>query len=118
MANKIDLSPSGAVTSVAGGDPGLGDHGRGTRCACVSRSSKLPRGAAPREDPVLTDARQAAALDRAVGALERAPEALPLGDEIVLEDLRAALSALGEITGEIANDDLYDRIFSTFCIGK
>jgi tRNA modification GTPase len=36
----------------------------------------------------------------------------------VLEDLRAALAALGEITGEVANDDLYDRIFSTFCIGK
>jgi tRNA modification GTPase len=67
---------------------------------------------------VLTDARQAAALAGAVGALERAFDAIPLGEEIVLEDLRAALSALSEITGEVANDDLYDRIFSTFCIGK
>jgi tRNA modification GTPase len=75
-------------------------------------------GAGPREDPVLTDVRQSAALEQAVVALTRASHALPLGEEIVLEDLRAALSAVGEITGEVANDDLYDRIFSTFCIGK
>ena len=41
-----------------------------------------------------------------------------MGCAVVLEDLRAALASLGGITGEVANDDLYDRIFSTFCIGK
>jgi tRNA modification GTPase len=70
------------------------------------------------EDPILTNVRHAAALEQTVSALDRAREALPLGEEIALEDLRGALSALGEITGEVANDDLYDRIFSTFCIGK
>ena len=34
------------------------------------------------------------------------------------EHLRAALAALGEITGETATDDLLDRIFAEFCIGK
>ena len=33
-------------------------------------------------------------------------------------DLRAAYETLGEITGETASDDLLDRIFSEFCIGK
>ncbi|HQL96283.1 MAG TPA: hypothetical protein PL005_16535, partial [Candidatus Hydrogenedentes bacterium] len=33
-------------------------------------------------------------------------------------DLRAALHALGEITGETTPEDLLDRIFASFCIGK
>ena len=75
-------------------------------------------GPGPFEDPVLTNGRHVAALEATVDALGRAAEAMPMGDEIVLEDVRAALGALGELTGELANDDLYDRIFSTYCIGK
>jgi tRNA modification GTPase len=41
-----------------------------------------------------------------------------LSEEWVLEDLRAAITALGAIGGELSNEELYDRIFSTFCIGK
>ncbi len=39
-------------------------------------------------------------------------------EDLVLEDLRRAMRHLGEITGEFSTEDLYDRIFSTFCIGK
>ncbi|MBI5613213.1 MAG: tRNA uridine-5-carboxymethylaminomethyl(34) synthesis GTPase MnmE [Gammaproteobacteria bacterium] len=38
--------------------------------------------------------------------------------ELVAEELRHAQQALGEITGEFSPDDLLDRIFSSFCIGK
>jgi tRNA modification GTPase len=38
--------------------------------------------------------------------------------EIVALDLRAALDALGEITGETTPDDILDYIFERFCIGK
>jgi tRNA modification GTPase len=118
VANKIDLAPSGAaglpwpraipISALTGeGLDALREAIRGALC-----------GAGPWEDPVLTNVRHAAALEDTVSALDRARQALPLGEEIVLEDLRAALAALGEITGEVANDDLYDRIFSTFCIGK
>jgi tRNA modification GTPase len=38
--------------------------------------------------------------------------------ELLSLDLRSALSALGEVTGETSTDDVLDRIFSSFCIGK
>jgi len=37
---------------------------------------------------------------------------------MVLLDLYSALSALNELTGEVVTEDILDRIFSTFCIGK
>jgi tRNA modification GTPase len=49
-------------------------------------------------------------------ARERAAEAAP--GELVAGDVRAALEALGEVTGEAVAPDLLERIFARFCIGK
>ena len=38
--------------------------------------------------------------------------------ELLAEELRQAQQALGEITGTFTNEDLLDKIFSSFCIGK
>jgi len=72
------------------------------------------------EDPVLTNARHARAIEQAAAALDRAAGAMTAGGSIELaaEDLRQARREIGAITGEMAPDDLYDRIFSTFCVGK
>jgi tRNA modification GTPase len=40
------------------------------------------------------------------------------GSELVAIELRAALGELGKVVGAVYTDDLLDRIFSTFCIGK
>ncbi len=72
------------------------------------------------EDPILTNARHAAALEEASAAIRRGREASRAGltEEIVLEELREAMTHLGSVTGEFSTSDLLDRIFSTFCIGK
>jgi tRNA modification GTPase len=71
-------------------------------------------------DAVVSSARHQDALRRAGEHLRAAQQTL--GDKLPLDfvsiDLRAALAALGEITGETATDDLLDRIFAEFCIGK
>ena len=71
-------------------------------------------------DILVASARHQDALHRAAEHLAAAEEtlaaALPL--DFVSVDLRGALDALGEITGETATADLLDRIFAEFCIGK
>lgn len=60
------------------------------------------------------------ALRQAEESLLKAGESLSQGlsGEFVAVDLRAALDALGEIVGLTTADDILDKIFSTFCIGK
>lgn len=69
---------------------------------------------------MIVEARHHDALRRAAEGLTRARGAIGDGmsEEIWLADLHAALRSLGEITGQVTVDDLYDRIFSSFCIGK
>ncbi|MDB5336864.1 MAG: mnmE 1, partial [Planctomycetaceae bacterium] len=59
-------------------------------------------------------------LEHAIAALSRAAELAEAGggDEFLATDVREALDELGRITGALYTDDLLDRIFSKFCIGK
>lgn len=78
-------------------------------------------GAADSRDlAVISNARHLHALTKTVTALERAEVGIEQGVELELiaADLREALSALGEITGETTPDEILDEIFSRFCIGK
>ena len=66
--------------------------------------------------PAITRARHREALQDCLAALRRSQEtALP---ELVAEDLRLAVRALGRITGRVDVEDLLDVIFRDFCIGK
>jgi tRNA modification GTPase len=64
--------------------------------------------------------RQAAALTRTKTSLEQVQATI--GQQLPLDfwtiDLRGAIQALGEITGEEVTESVLDRIFSRFCIGK
>jgi tRNA modification GTPase len=122
--NKTDLPARFDAASIsAGGDvsniSALTAEGFDSLTAQIFR--KLTGDAAiERDDIMLTDARQHAAVRSAIEHLNNAIEMMGCGEleEIVLLRLRGALSALGEITGETLNDDILGQIFSTFCIGK
>lgn len=69
---------------------------------------------------ILTNARQEEAASRAREAVHRAREALTAGvtPDALLTDVEEALAALGELTGQSVREDVTDRIFSKFCVGK
>ncbi len=71
-------------------------------------------------EALVTNRRHIDALGRAQTAIAAARAAATAGEpgEIVAGEVRLALDALGEITGEAAAPDLLDRIFARFCIGK
>lgn len=70
--------------------------------------------------PALISARQHAALDRAAIHLREAAGARAMGYPIDLlaTDVRAALHAIGQVTGEAVDEAVLTEIFSRFCIGK
>ncbi|MBF0272564.1 MAG: tRNA uridine-5-carboxymethylaminomethyl(34) synthesis GTPase MnmE [Magnetococcales bacterium] len=72
------------------------------------------------EGAVIMVVRQKEALARAVKALAECEAWIIHGKpgEVTSLPLRVALEALGELVGHVTQEDLLDRIFSTFCIGK
>ncbi|MEO1224823.1 MAG: tRNA uridine-5-carboxymethylaminomethyl(34) synthesis GTPase MnmE [Pseudomonadota bacterium] len=66
--------------------------------------------------PALTRARHRAALEDAKAALDRAMTAH--SPELVAEDVRLSVRAIGRITGRVDVEDLLDVVFRDFCIGK
>lgn len=69
---------------------------------------------------LLTNARQADAVSRALNAIREARSALRIGmtPDVVLSDAENALAALGELNGKSIREDLVSTIFSRFCVGK
>lgn len=72
------------------------------------------------EDGLVVNARHAAALSLAKNYLFLAKKALRENKpaEIVASELRFALRALQEIVGEVDNEEILNKLFNTFCIGK
>ena len=68
----------------------------------------------------VTDVREEQLMRKAQRELAAAQQTLSggFGLDCVSIDLRAALDALGNITGETAGEDMISAIFSRFCVGK
>ena len=74
----------------------------------------------PCDGSLLTNTRQADAIVRAKKSVDAALRSLRAGftPDAVLVDLEAAMRALGEVTGRTMREDITNRIFERFCVGK
>jgi tRNA modification GTPase len=107
----LPSSPVVAVSSITG--EGLAD----LEAALVGL---LTGEIAAHSRPALITMRQHDALDRALDHLRHAQAArlasVPL--DLLATDVRAALHAIGQVTGEAVDEAVLTEIFSRFCIGK
>ena len=74
----------------------------------------------PCDGSILTNARQAEAIARAGKAIDCALASMRqnMTPDAVLVDVEAAMEALGEITGQTMREEITNRIFARFCVGK
>lgn len=94
---------------------GLADLIAEMTCRIKHRATQAAASSAP-----LTRVRHRRALEDCLAALRRAIDAAEAGadEEMMAEDMRLAAQALGRITGRVDVEELLDRIFRDFCIGK
>ena len=74
----------------------------------------------PCDGSILTNARQTGAVARARDAVSRTIEGLAAGltPDALLTDVEEALEAMGELSGRTVREDITNRIFERFCVGK
>ncbi|HUJ51709.1 MAG TPA: GTPase, partial [Bryobacteraceae bacterium] len=84
------------------------------------RDQIAPAAAREQDSGFITSIRHEQLLRESIEALQQARKAAELGipHEMLLLDLYAALRPIDAITGATTADDILNRIFSTFCIGK
>jgi tRNA modification GTPase len=70
------------------------------------------------EGGLISRERQRTLLHETVASLQRSIDAIGRGEELVAEDLRAAAHSLGRLLGRVDVEDILDKIFRDFCIGK
>ncbi len=72
------------------------------------------------EEPLLANVRQKDSLEKAFLSIKNAEDAVKadIPTDMAAIDLKQALLSIGEVTGETLDDEIVDKIFSEFCLGK
>jgi tRNA modification GTPase len=128
VENKIDLigkrassgdsSPKYECKFIYSISAGQGDGVEALAAGLAGYARSFFSGA---ESGIVTRARHRRALEDTVSALDRAlAEGAKTGgrEELIAEELRAAATVLGRLTGRVDVEDILDVIFRDFCIGK
>lgn len=124
VINKMDLALAADVSLLKREFPIVCSVSAATRAGLEELEKAVaeiyPFGHQTGGAPFLTNARQQAAAESAKEGLIRASEGLraALPPDLVLTDVEGALAALGELTGRTVREDITDRIFQRFCVGK
>jgi tRNA modification GTPase len=126
IKNKIDLAPPGSNRNESGLSEAINQSfaisaidGTGVDGLVAALSDYAKQYFSETEAVVVTRERHRQALEETVGALDRALSRSPgEGEELIAEELRAAATTLGRLTGRVDVEDILDVIFRDFCIGK
>lgn len=120
VVNKIDLKPYPDVQEGCSFPTVRVSAKTGENLSELERMmSQLAFGRAEIGATLSLSARHVTALEECISALDQANTSISTGaTELIAQDLRVALEALGRILGQVTPDDLLGRIFSSFCIGK
>ncbi|MDD3905941.1 MAG: tRNA uridine-5-carboxymethylaminomethyl(34) synthesis GTPase MnmE [Candidatus Omnitrophica bacterium] len=127
VLNKIDLAESRVLSGIknALGDNAVveisvKDRRNIDALEGAIRDAVLGGGYVQGESAVVSNARHKEALDNAVSAMLSVKRAIgeELSPELVAIDLKEAIFNLGLVIGKSVSDDMLDRIFGQFCIGK
>lgn len=120
VANKADVMSAGAELNKDKMIPISAKTGEGIANLKQKMVEWVLAGRHLKEDTIVTNARHYQALlevDRSLADIDSGIQENRSGDLLAL-DIRRCLHYLGEITGQITNEDQLDYIFSKFCIGK
>ena len=122
VANKIDQLPSYKEKFAAWPDTVFisARNNLNTDALKQQMTDAVLDGQVQAENNIVTNARHYQALKEAARSLEDIQAGLDnlLPGDLLAPDIRRALHYLGEITGQVSNEDTLDYIFSKFCIGK
>lgn len=125
VGNKIDVAPSN------GEQPQKGQLADLLTISCLTRAGvaelsgrliRIIRESMPdlTSGLIVTSARHKQKLERALKQMRLASKLIKQGvsPELIVFELQSGVAALDELTGRIYNNEILDRIFSKFCIGK
>ena len=115
VVSKTDLDPAPAELIEEGWLPVSLTTGDGWAEVERAVGRLVSREVEALEGPVAINRRQREALDGALRELDGIDFGVP---ELAAEALRGALDRLAEVVGQVDREDVLDRLFSTFCIGK
>ncbi len=123
LLNKIDLVKRSEVNAHFSSEKLLdisAREGEGIDELKTALLDLVNTGALKNRDTIVTNSRHYEALQKSLNELEQVKAGLDeeLSGDLLAIDIRQALYHLGEITGEITNDELLGNIFANFCIGK
>lgn len=123
VVNKIDVANgmSSSIPDLFNGGSCLVSARTGEGMAPLEKTvaDRLRRGTALAPDQAhITRLHQKESLRKASDAVRRVEDDFGRSPEFLGMDLTEALDALGEITGETTPDDVLERVFAAFCIGK
>ena len=115
-ADELGVKPSDVIVTAAPKDA----PPRGIDKLCEEIKKRFLSGEISSEDVFITSEHQKMSLSAAMSSIDNMLSCINSGapDDLLFVDLEDAVTALGEITGETVQDEIIDRVFERFCVGK